>query len=162
MRYPIYRFVPLPHRIAIAGSLVMVLSLTTGCDRDPDLALPEPYRSLEIPAERLVSDEARVHGRELYVALCALCHGWHGDGRGTRTALSTNPRDFTDPRWRRGMTAKRAYWVIQEGRNGTAMASFAFLSSDQTWDLVAYVLSIAEKGALVEGVDADATSSPET
>lgn len=127
-----------------------------GCDRDPDLALPTQYRELTVPTARLDSAEARARGRELYVAMCALCHGWLGDSQGTRTSLSTNPRDFTNEHWRKGMTPKRTYWVIQEGRTGTAMASFNFLSADQTWDLAAYVLSIAEKGALVEGVDADA------
>ena len=139
--------------------LLLALTLFASCDRNPDLALPEEYRSLEVPVERLGSDDARVRGRELYVALCALCHGWQGDGRGTQTTLSTNPRDFTNPRWRKGMTARRSYWVIQEGRPGTAMASFGFLSPDQTWDLTAYVLSIAEKGALVEGVDEGAGRS---
>ena len=134
-------------------AVLILLSCFSACDRDPDLALPEAYRSLEVPAERLASEEARIHGRELYVSMCALCHGWQGDGKGTQTTLSTNPRDFTNARWRHGMTPKRAYWVIQEGRPSTAMASFSFLSPDQTWDLVAYVLSIAEKGALVEGVD---------
>lgn len=145
--------------VALFG-LLLALCLVAGCDRDPDLALPEEYRSLDVPTERLSSDEARFRGRELYAAMCALCHGWHGDGKGTQTTLSTNPRDFTNARWRKGMTPKRTYWVIQEGRPGTAMASFSFLSADQTWDLVAYVLSISEKGALVEGIDAEATGSP--
>jgi len=140
--------------IALAG-----LGLTA-CDRDPDLALPPQYRELTVPTEHLEAPEARARGRELYVAMCALCHGRLGDSQGTRTSLSTNPRDFTNERWRKGMTPKRAYWVIQEGRTGTAMASFSFLSAQQTWDLTAYVLSIAEKGALVEGVDADAPPTP--
>lgn len=156
---------PFPARVFAgpAGLVTAVLAFAllglAGCERDPDLALPEEYRSLEVPAERLDSADARVRGRELYVSLCALCHGWQGDGKGTQTTLSTNPRDFTNPRWQKGMTPKRTYWVIQEGRKGTAMASFSFLSPDQTWDLVAYVLSIAEKGALVEGVDAEASST---
>lgn len=143
--------------LVLALALVLLSLLVAACDRDTDLALPEEYRNLDVPEERLAAEDARVRGRELYVAMCALCHGWEGDGRGVQTALSTNPRDFTNRRWRKGMTPKRSYWVIQEGRPGTAMASFAFLSADQTWDLVAYVLSIAEKGALVEGVDEAAT-----
>ena len=150
-----------PRRL-VPTLLLTSLALLSGCERDPDLALPEAFRSLEIPVETLASAEARVRGRELYVALCALCHGWQGDGKGTQTTLSTNPRDFTNPRWRKGMTPRRSYWVIQEGRPGTAMAAFSFLSPEQTWDLTAYVLSIAEKGALVEGVDEGATNTPTT
>lgn len=151
---------PAPTSLALTALAFTALAWLSACDRDPDLALPEAYRSLEVPTETLASQDARVQGRELYVALCQLCHGWHGDGKGTQTTLSTNPRDFTNPRWRKGMTPKRTYWVIQEGRPGTAMASFSFLSPEQTWNLTAYVLSIAEKGALVQGVDEGATGTP--
>lgn len=130
-----------------------VVSLLATCDRDPNVGVPEPYRSMEVPREHLESREARRDGRELYLAMCVQCHGEEADGEGVRQQLAADPRDFTRQRWRDAMTPQRVYWIIQEGRRGTPMASFSFLSGSQTWDLVSYVLSVAEKGPRVEGVD---------
>lgn len=142
-----------------------LLALSTGCDRDPNVGVPEPYRTMDVPRDLLDSHEARRDGRELYLAMCSLCHGQEADGRGPRSNLGTDPRDFTSQRWRRAMTPRRVHWIIQEGRRGTPMPSFSMLSESQTWDLVAYVLSVAEEGPLVEGVDVpksgDATSGDE-
>jgi mono/diheme cytochrome c family protein len=45
------------------------------------------------------------------------------------------------------MTPKRVYYVVREGIRATPMPACKILSEDQTWDLVAYVLSVAELGA---------------
>jgi mono/diheme cytochrome c family protein len=42
------------------------------------------------------------------------------------------------------MTPERAFYVIREGIRGTPMAAWKVLSEDDTWDLVAYVLSLQE------------------
>jgi len=36
--------------------------------------------------------------------------------------------------------------VVSEGKRGTSMPAWPTLSSDQKWDVVAYVLSVAEDG----------------
>jgi len=38
------------------------------------------------------------------------------------------------------------YFVIREGVSGTAMPAWAGLNPKETWDLVAYVLSVAPAG----------------
>jgi len=38
------------------------------------------------------------------------------------------------------------FFTIQEGSQGTAMPAWKNLSDEQTWDLVAYLLSISELG----------------
>ena len=39
---------------------------------------------------------------------------------------------------------KKVFFNIREGVQGTGMASWKALDEDETWDVVAYVLSIAE------------------
>jgi mono/diheme cytochrome c family protein len=52
------------------------------------------------------------------------------------------PADFTDPFWRRRVTPRRVFFVIREGVRGTPMPAWSGLSKDETWDLVAYLLSL--------------------
>jgi high-affinity iron transporter len=104
-------------------------------------------RELTVPVERLDSEEARANGRALFVQKCALCHGMHADGRGVRQhGLSNKPADFTSQTWRSGVTPSSVYRVLREGEQGTSMPAWPSLSEGQTWDLVAYVLSVSEEG----------------
>jgi mono/diheme cytochrome c family protein len=115
-----------------------------GCNR-ADGDLPRAYRSLEVPAERLADAAARARGRSLFLRHCVLCHGERADGRGVRQAsLSTHPPNFSDPSWRAGMSPRRAFATIREGKQGTPMPAWKWLPETETWDLVAYVLSVNE------------------
>lgn len=123
------------------------LALLSAC-RGPDSDLPDPYRRMDVPARLLSSAEARRGGRELYLRYCALCHGVNADGRGVRReGFETPPVDFTSAAWRREMTPRRAFFVIAEGVHGKGMPAWkGALSPEQTWQLVAYVLSVAGQG----------------
>ncbi len=122
----------------------MALGLS-GCRGEGDL--PPPYRSLRVPVERLASASARERGHRLFLEHCALCHGVRADGRGVRReGLSTPPRDFTDPTAREKSSPQRMFFVIREGLSGTSMASWKALDEEQSWDLVAYLRSVAPEG----------------
>jgi mono/diheme cytochrome c family protein len=96
-----------------------------------------------VPEARLRSPEAVTRGRALFAEDCVLCHGERADGRGRRAAgFAKAPADFTDPAWRRRVTPRRVFFVIREGLHGTPMPSWKWLSEDESWDLVAYVLSV--------------------
>jgi high-affinity iron transporter len=96
-----------------------------------------------VPEQRLRSSEARGRGRALYVEHCVLCHGINADGHGIRReGLSTQPRDFTSVSWRRDATPRTVYYAIREGVAGTAMPSWRSLDESETWDLVAFLLSV--------------------
>jgi mono/diheme cytochrome c family protein len=113
----------------------------SGC-RNPDSDLPPAYQDVPVPEQTLASPQARERGRRLFLEHCALCHGERGDGRGVRReGLSRPPRDFTDPAWRLRTTPRHVYFAIREGIRGTPMPSWKALDDQDTWDLVAYVLT---------------------
>jgi mono/diheme cytochrome c family protein len=125
--------------------LVATISLTLTACSGPDSDLPEAYRRISVPEARLLSAEARQSGRALFLANCALCHGERGDGHGKRsTGFTTPPRNFTDPAWRRTTTPRHVFFAIREGLHGTPMPAWSAFTDDETWDLVAYVLSLGE------------------
>jgi len=106
--------------------------------------VPPAYRAVTVPELRLESTEAQARGRTLFEAHCSLCHGERADGRGPRRSLSSQPADFSDPAWRARMSPRRVFYVVREGVHGTAMPAWKGLSEDDTWDVVAFVLSVAE------------------
>jgi mono/diheme cytochrome c family protein len=128
----------------LLGALSLSLTFSACSGRDADL--PPDYRRVEVPESRLRSAEARARGRALFQAHCVLCHGPRADGRGTRReGLSVAPADFTDPAWRRRTSPRRIYFVIREGVRGTPMPGWKALDESETWDLVAYVMSVGER-----------------
>ncbi len=114
--------------------------------RGGDGDLPAPYRRLAVPSDRLQSTEARERGRARFLEHCALCHGDRADGRGVRRqGLSSPPRDFTDPAWRKRTSPRRVFSVIRDGSPGTAMPAWKALDDGQVWDLTAYLLAVSER-----------------
>jgi mono/diheme cytochrome c family protein len=119
----------------------------SGCSGpDPDRNLPPEYRALPVPAEDLRAEESRQRGRVLFVEHCALCHGERADGRGVRReGFARAPRDLTSTAWRRSTTPRHVYYSIREGVRDSAMPAWKALDPAQTWDLVAYILSLSEE-----------------
>ena len=105
------------------------------------------YSSIEIPSDRLASDDARARGRALFLHKCALCHGVRADGQGVRRqGLSQPAANFQSVDWRSHTNPRDVYRVLSEGIRGTSMPGWPTLSNEEKWDLVAYVLSVSEDG----------------
>jgi mono/diheme cytochrome c family protein len=105
------------------------------------------YDKVEVPLAQLSSDDARARGRLLFEEKCALCHGDRADGNGVRSkGLSGKPVDFGSRTWRSNTSAIAVFEVLNEGKRSTSMPAWPTLSETQKWDLVAYVLSVAEDG----------------
>jgi mono/diheme cytochrome c family protein len=125
---------------------VLAASLSpSGCSSS-DRDLPNMYRRLGVPAERLASRDARNQGRAIFRERRVLCHGEFGDGQGVRARdLSPQPRNFTDADWQARTDARRLYFSIAEGRPGTAMPAWKpTLNPSEIWSLVAYVRTFAQ------------------
>ena len=99
-----------------------------------------------MPRERLAEAAARERGRALFLTDCALCHGERADGHSRHQLLSSRPTDFTNRAWQRTMTPRQVYTVLRKEIHSTTMPAWSSLTEDETWDLVAYVLSVSEEG----------------
>jgi high-affinity iron transporter len=105
------------------------------------------YSKVEVPVDRIASDEARDRGRVLFMAKCALCHGVRANGHGVRRqGLSGQPANFQSREWRANTGPRRVYRVLSEGKRGTSMPAWPTLSDEEKWEVVAYVLSVSEDG----------------
>ncbi len=83
-------------------------------------------------------------GEKLYAERCAFCHGATGRGDGTLAAnLNPPPIAFTDESRARERSVFALYQVIEQGLDGTSMASFADLPSQERWALAFYVSTFA-------------------
>lgn len=80
----------------------------------------------------------------LYQRNCASCHGATGAGDGPAGAgMDPPPIDFTDAARARQRSVFALQQVIEQGLEGTAMASYAHLPEDQRWALAFYVGQLA-------------------
>lgn len=127
------------------GALIMSLALWA-CSAQNDGAAFD-YAKVDVPLDQLASGEARARGRSLFRTKCALCHGVRADGNGVRRqGLSRPPANFQSTEWRANTSPRRVYEVVSEGKRGTSMPAWPTLSDEEKWEVVAYVLSVAEDG----------------
>jgi mono/diheme cytochrome c family protein len=123
------------------------MSLALSACNAEDAPSTVDYSTVEVPVERISSNEARERGRTLFSKKCALCHGERADGRGARReGLSGKPINFHNKEWRANTSPLSVFETLSEGKRGTSMPAWPTLSDEQKWDVVAYVLSVAEDG----------------
>lgn len=100
-------------------------------------------------------------GGRLYAEQCASCHGVSGGGDGPAAiGLDPPPIAFADPERADQRSVFGLYQVIGQGLDGTAMTSFAHLSSDERWALAFYVGRFAYSEADAAAGEALWTSDP--
>ncbi len=79
-------------------------------------------------------------GKQLYRSECAACHGPGGSGDGKLAeGLDPRPTDFTEEARYSQRSLYALYNTITNGVEGTAMVAYPHLSSDDRWNLAAYV-----------------------
>ncbi len=123
----------------LAGDLLAAYPVPLGPPSTPDLA----------------------RGGALYAQSCAACHGATGAGDGAQgVGLEPVPIDFTDRVRARGRSSFAFYQVIHQGLEGTAMQSYAELSTRDKWALAfhagryAYPEALAQRGKTIWEGDA--------
>ncbi|MEO6582296.1 MAG: FTR1 family protein [Sphingomicrobium sp.] len=95
-----------------------------------------------------VPDAAR--GAQLYRQNCASCHGLQGDAKtGIAAKLDPPPIAFTDRARAADRTPFALYQVIDQGLEGTAMASFSSLPAQDKWALAFHASRFAYPASLV-------------
>lgn len=89
--------------------------------------------------------ESIAHGKKWYGYDCAMCHGKDGDGKGGVGAdMKLKVSDFTDPTTRKERTDGELFYIIKFGK-GDMPPEGARVKTDELWDLVNYVRSLAKK-----------------
>ncbi len=89
-------------------------------------------------------------GKELYTSNgCNICHGDTGDGKGPASDSMTDswnspvrPRNFKRGIYRSGTSPEDIFRVLSAGVEGTPMPGFFYLSEDDRWHIVSYLLSL--------------------
>jgi high-affinity iron transporter len=120
-----------------------VAALAKSLKDDLLAAYPVPLAPAKAP------DLAR--GAVLYAEQCASCHGAAGAGDGpAANDLKPPPVAFTDESRVKARSVFGLYQVIGQGLDGTSMASFAHLPSDDRWALAFYVGTLASSAADAE------------
>jgi high-affinity iron transporter len=122
--------------IARKAASELVATLSRSLAADLVKAYPVPLAPTEVPEVW--------RGKALYDEHCASCHGPSGNGKGPASeGLKPPPIAFTDKERAGERSIFALYQVIGQGIDGTSMASFAHLPSQDRWALAFYVGSFA-------------------
>ena len=117
------------HRVPPARLRVLYDSFTRALGAEGSLDLPT--RALDLAA-----------GRTIYQAHCAACHGPSGQG-GPPVKGGVSPPALGNREVMRDVTPALTYRIVSVGVQGTPMVGWdTVLTSDQRWDVVAYVTSL--------------------
>ena len=93
--------------------------------------------------ENIEKGKALFHGK----AFCMTCHGIDGRGYSDLPGLVGKlPRNFTDKVWQATRKDGELLWILKNGSEGTAMASFVPLvvTEEEAWHLILYVRSFGK------------------
>ena len=164
---------PAKHKTQIAD----ILAAFHGTPANPRMALPagdddapakpaEPGQFAIARIDKPGFDRLHLqHGREVYTAQCAGCHGTTGDGRGPAGAhLNPPPRDYRNGVFKftstpRGSKPRREDLrrILKYGAKGTSMPAFRFLSEEDTEAVIDYVQTLSARGELEINLIREAT-----
>lgn len=141
------------HELPEKDRLYVIQYIKTFSDRFKD---EPPAQPIVIPPEPADTPESVARGAEVYKQMkCFECHGEKGKGDGPSAAsLRDNwgdpiiPYDFTKGGFlKSGPAPQDLFKAFSTGLDGTPMPTFSdYLTPDQRWDLVHYVMSLSEPG----------------
>ncbi len=145
-----------PAKSALVGqSDALVAAIDRKADPVEVQAIAKKLASALLAAYPVAVAPAKVpdldRGARLFNHSCAACHGANGDAKTTLAAqLDPHPIVFVDRARADQRSPFALYQVIDQGIEGTAMASFANLPSQDRWALAYYTSRFAYPTALGE------------
>ena len=93
------------------------------------------------------SPQSLARAKKWWTLDCAMCHGADGKGKGeTAVDMKLKLADFTDSATLNDRTDGEIFYIIKNGHNDMP-AEGARVKTEENWDLVNYVRSLAKKTA---------------
>lgn len=151
------------NRYQIVGLLLMLVFVMAGCAAsattdeharmagttehsgmdmaaNTDTAHAIPEEAAAVPNPVPATDASVAAGQATYTQNCAVCHGAQGEGDGAAAAgLNPKPADFHAAHVQE-LADGALFYVITHGREGTAMAAWeTILSEEQRWEVVNFL-----------------------
>ena len=129
--------------------LVSLLAWTQATKPAPKTTYyPIPVTEARRPNPVKSTPESIAEGKKIYGYDCVQCHGASGDGK-TEPAKDIKIPDLTDPAVLKDRTDGELFYVIKNGRGAMPLEGDR-VKSEQLWDLVNYVRSLAKKKVSAE------------
>ena len=106
---------------------------------------PVPVKAAREPNPVKPTPESLASGKKIYSYDCASCHGATGDGK-SDVAKDLKMPDLTDPARLKDRTDGEVFYILKTG-HGDMPPEGDRVKTEQLWDLVNYVRSLARKPA---------------
>jgi mono/diheme cytochrome c family protein len=129
----------------IGKNAVDPIAVADSAVTDIPLVRPVALPPVDVTKAAVPTDEALSRGRELFRANCVSCHGENGLGDGqTAMSLTPKPRNFHIlTGWKNGSKLSQIYRTLQEGIQGSGMASYNYVPPADRFALAHYVRQFA-------------------
>lgn len=106
-----------------------------------------PVQAAKEPNPVKSTPESLTRAKKWWTLDCEMCHGKTGDGKGeTAKDMKLTIADFTDPATLKDRTDGEIFYIIKNGHNDMP-AEGPRVKTEENWDLVNYVRSLAKKSA---------------
>jgi mono/diheme cytochrome c family protein len=140
-----------------AVCLAASLSLGQGTAKPVQSPLPSdskiPPEAVKEPNPVKATPDSVGRGKKLYGYDCAMCHGPDGGGKGDLAAdMKLELADLRNAKTLKDRTDGEIFYIIKSGE-GQMPGERDRAKSNQIWDVVNYVRSLAKKDAAAKDVD---------
>jgi mono/diheme cytochrome c family protein len=104
-----------------------------------------PVEAAKAPNPVKSGPDSLARGKKWWNIDCAMCHGADGNGKGeTAQDMKLTIADFTDPNTLKDRTDGELFYVIKNGHQDMPPEG-PRVKTEENWDLVNYVRSLAKK-----------------
>ena len=142
------RIIPLTAAIVFLSVLSALHSQTPQKPSSPYAAIPVDAAKQPNPVKS--TPESLARAKKWWTIDCAMCHGANGDGKGELAKdMKIQIADFTNPDSLKDRTDGEIFYLIKNGYQDMPPEG-ARVKTEENWDLVNYVRSLAKPKANAE------------